>query len=86
MKNYRVIKLITNNLMKEIRSVKLTRKIIEDKEMVQLKNLNTEIENINRKEIDDLESDESESDERYQRKVRYYLKVCKSLQKDIMMI
>ena len=35
---------------------------------------------------DDLESDESESDERYQRKVRYYLKVCKSLQKDIMMI
>ena len=31
------------------------KKIIEDKEIVQLQNLSTEIENINRNEIDDLE-------------------------------
>ena len=56
---------MTNNLMKKIRSVKLTRKKkIEDKEVMKLKNLSTEIENINRKEIDDLESEKSETEER----------------------
>ena len=50
--------------MKETRLVQLTRKKIEDKEIVQLQNLSTDIEKINRKEIDDLKSDKSDTEER----------------------
>ena len=38
--------------------------IIEGKEIIKLQNLSKEIEKINRKEHDDLESEKSETDER----------------------
>ena len=51
--------------MKEIRSVKLIRKLIEDKEIMQQLNLITEkYIYIYRKEIDDLNSKKSETEER----------------------
>ena len=37
---------------------------MEDKEIVQLQNMSTDIEKINRKEIDDVESDKSDTEER----------------------
>ena len=40
------------------------KKIIEDKDIVQLKNLSTDIEKINWKEIDDLGLDKSDTEER----------------------
>ena len=43
--------------MKNIISVKLTEKKIEDKEIMKLKNLSKKIEKINKKEQDGLESD-----------------------------
>ena len=48
--------------MKEIRSEQSARKTIEDEETVQLQNLSTYIEKINRKEIDNVESDKSDTE------------------------
>ena len=50
-KNTRIINLTTKNLMTDIRYGQSTRKKIEDEETVQLQNLSTDTEKINRKEI-----------------------------------
>ena len=54
---------MTKNLMKRSDQYNWQEKIIEDKDIVQLQNLSTDIENINRKKIDDLVSDKSETEE-----------------------
>ena len=50
--------------MKEIRSVQLARTKIGDKETVQLQNFSTDIEKIYRKEIDNVELDKPDTEER----------------------